>query len=552
MVKAFRNMNTAKRGRKAVTKDVTLKDFSGGLYPTDAETVLAHKYAPVLNNMTIEDDFSLVTRFGTKEFATCSAAIVAITYFEGAIIAFLADGTVEKVDSAGTVTAIWNTTIAAALPGAPSAWSATTHIDFAEGNGGLAAFNDVDKPILIDDTHNVTYLQDPATGSNTNTPIAQHVTVCNNYCVVANVHSVDDLTLVISSAGTTGVWPGDAAPNDSVVFELHNYISDGDTTVVGLSSFGNYLIVFLDTSFIVMTLGEYNSGGAHVPRVVNTVPETSIMGHRNLVKTDKDILFMGKNGVFSARQATFTEAFETQSKSDNIAKLLSKVLPTVPNTTTINSFAVQDAIKDKAFFFLEDSDSNMHVYQMSYTKDLKTIQWNTISGWSFTSGCKSAHKRIFLSEGTKIYRYGNDVFADEEYYEDYLDTNGDNGTPIDIDWELPWTDFGNRMKTKQMLRIAADTLGTARFKLQVFVDKIYKDAVGAYNPSLEIEMVGGDTQGFGGGGVTFGSGRNVSDERQYGMPVRFKVLKLRFTGSVTEKLLITSISYILNLGTYHR
>lgn len=552
MVKAFPKMQARKRGRRAVTKDVTLKDFSGGLYPIENETVLSFKYAPVLTNMSVEEEFSIGVRFGTKEHATVGADIVDMTYFEGAIIAILADGTIDKVDLAGTVTTIWNSTIAAALPGAPSGWSATTHVDFDDDGGELVVFNNVDKPVLIDNAHTVTYLQDLATTSNVNTPIAEHVVIVGNYTVVSNVSGGDDMTIVISNSNTTGTWPGDPAPNDATTLSLATYIGPNSPKIIGLGKLGKYLIVHFPKAFAVVVLGEYDASNNHIPRVMDVITETGILGHKSQITTEKDILFASANGVFSARQATFTEAFETTAKSENITPLLNKVLPTIPGLTTINSFAVRDPLKNKVFFFLEDEDSNTHIFEMTYTKDLKKIKWNTVTGWSFTTGCTSEHGRIFFGQADKIYLYGNNVFDGEEYYQDYLDTNGENGTAITIDWELPWIDFGKRIITKELRRLTADTIGEARFNLQIFVDKIYKDASGNYDPALEMEMVAGDEGGFGSTSASMGGGRNVSDERQYGFPVRFKLLKLRWTGDITEKLQISSISQMMNVGNYNR
>lgn len=540
------------RGRRKpqpVVSDATIKDFSGGLRIVDNESIVNPKYAPVLQNVFDEDTYSIVNRFGTKEFATTAANIVGITYFNGMLVVIQADGTIDKVDGSGTVTAIWNSAIASALPGAPSGWSATSYVDFYEGRGELVVVNGVDKPILIADDHTVTYLQDLATGSNVNTPIAKHVVVVNNYTVMANT-STDDVTIIVSNKSTTGTWPGDAAPNDATTLDLGTYVGDRSGAITGLGKFKNYLVVFFADAFVVIILGEYNATGDHIPRVVDTVHGTGLVGHKNQLETDKDIVFLSPAGVFSAKQATFNESFETKPLSDDIASLLAADLTNISLSDPKN-FVVVDRLKRKMFFTM-DVNGTKTTYAMSYNADLRKIRWSTITGWSFTCGCRSEHNRVFFCQDNTIYQYGNSVFSGEEYYADYITASNPDGVAVDIDWELPWIDLGNRVKTKQLQRLSMDTQGTAEFTVQLFVDKVYKDADDEYDPALEMDMVAGFAGGFGLPEIGFGGGRNVSDERQYAFPLRCKTLKLRIVGSVRAKLLTSSISFIYLRGKYHR
>src|SRR5690606_41917917 len=65
------------------------------------------------------------------------------------------------------------------------------------------------------------------------TPIGKYGTTVANYAVIAGVAS-DPGEIYISSTGTSGVYPGDGAPNDSVSINVATYAPETNGVIIGL------------------------------------------------------------------------------------------------------------------------------------------------------------------------------------------------------------------------------------------------------------------------------------------------------------------------------
>lgn len=552
-IKAFSKLSRL-RPRAAAVADVTLRDFSGGVKNTDNEIALKSQFASKLLNMSPDTDTSQVLRFGTKEFATCAANIINKIYFRQHLICVLVDGRIQKVTDAGVVTTIWDSTIAAALPGAPSGWSGSlTVADFTEFRGELIVSNGVDKPLLIDDSLAVTYLQDLGTGSNVNTPISKYVTTVSNYLVMGGIAATPTV-LYISATGTSGTWPSDPAPNDAISFDVGAYTGQSSSEIFAIGSFKNFLMVFFSNFSVVIQLGEYNASNVHTPRVIDTYTNLGTVNHKTFLATDTDLIFASNSGVFSAEKNVFGGTLTTDPMAENLGDDYPGTLGLVaPNNG--DSFIVNDPLSKKLFLQFHKSDDTVRTFMMSYRDNFNKTAWSEVTGWSFTSACTSEKGRVFFSEDTKIYQYGNSVFEDEEYYADYT-TDGTDGNDIAFDWEFPWLDAGNRIKTKMLKKITFDTTGTSEFSLQCFVNNFYKNLTDQYIPTAEMTFVAGNAGGYGNnsdgyGGDGFGGGRRANDERFFGIPVRFRILKMRFYGSTKKPLRIVSISLIYLRGNYN-
>ena len=548
-VPALRNVRST---RRPATKDVTLRDFSGGLRVTDNEISLKPKYSVSLVNLFADDDTSQRLRFGTKEFATVGGSIVNMIYFAGHIIAARTDGTIYKVTGSGTATVIWNSTIASALPGSPSGWSTgLTIIDFAEFRGSLIITNGVDKPLIISSALAVTYLQDIPSGSNVNTPITRYVTTVANYLVMA--YTASNKTLIyISSTGTSGTWPGDSAPNDATSFDVGAYTGDSSSEINGMFSFKNFLVVFFANFSVTFSLGTYNDDGDHTPLVVDNYPKTGTINYKMPVAVDNDLLFPTNTAIVSARKNQLVGTLETRSRSDDLGTSYGDAVALV-ELGNLDSFAIADPLSKTVFFVLHQADSEIKIFAMRHTDNLRKISWTNIEGWNFTCGCVSEKNRVFFGEDDKIYLYGNEAFEDEEFYADYT-TDGDDGNDIDFEWELPWIDAGSRVKSKTMRAITFDTSGEAAFSLQCFVNNFYRSReTGLRTPVTEMAFIAGDGGGFGVPGYGsggFGGGRRANDERFFGFPFKFKITKLRFYGSTKRLLRISTVSMLYDHGNF--
>lgn len=542
------------RPRASAVADVTLRDFSGGVKNTDNEIALKSQFASKLINMSADPDTSQVLRFGTKEFATCAANIINHVYYRQHLICVLVDGRIQKITDGGVVTTIWDSTIAAALPGAPSSWSSgLTIADFSEFRGELIVTNGVDKPLLIDSSFGVTYLQDLGTGSNVNTPISKYVTTVSNYLVMGGIAATPS-TLYISATGTSGTWPSDPAPNDAISFDVGAYTGQSSSKIYGIGSFKNFLIVFFSNFSVAIQLGSYNASNVHEPQVIDTYTNLGTVNHKTFLATDTDIIFAANSGLFSAEKNVFGGTLTTDPMAENLGDEYPGTLGIVaPNDP--DCFIVNDPLSKKVFLQFHKSDSTVKTFMMSYREDFKKTSWSEITGWSFTSACTSEKGRVFFAEGAKIYQYGNSVFANEEFYADYT-TDGADGNAIAFDWEFPWLDAGNRIKTKMLKKITFDTTGTSTFSLQCFVNNFYKNLDDEYVPAAEMTFVAGNAGGYGNnsegfGGDGYGGGRRANDERFFGLPVRFRILKLRFYGATKKPLRIVSISLIYLRGNYN-
>jgi len=597
----FANSNLLKlpRGKQPIPQEVTLDDFSGGLDLTEADLKLTTNFSKVETNVHRDVDGTKSVRWGTRYRynvnPTVTGDILDGVYFRDKLLFVTVSGQICTIDGSGTITAIWNTAIAAALPGAPTAWSGSlTLVDFTEFKNELVVTNGVDKPILVSKTHTVKYLQDIPTGSNVNVPIGKFVTTVGNYTVMAGITASPD-EVYISSAGTSGTWPGDTAPNDSLSINIAAYTAQPGGDIRGLSSFRNFLVIHFATTSVVMVLGEYDST-VHKPRVLDTIPEHGAISHRTINILETDIIYADELGVHKARRNTFGNALDAEKISMRVqTDFIRDVMNDSANR--LRSFSVHNKLENRIMFFLYNGTSYA-IYVMSFDEKVKKLSWSKMAGWNFRAGVSTAKGRIYLTEGPRVYQYGNSVFAGEEYTGDFMDYAPDgawttatgyvvgdivsdsgefyrcivahtssasfaadldidrwevyNGTEIDFDWELPWTDANTRMRKKRISFIALDTLGTATFTMEVYTDNARFAPNGDDDPALSLEFVAGDSPGYGGGDQPYGGGRRAADERLWGYPVEFKILKMRLKGSSNKRLQIVAISILHVKGTYKR
>lgn len=534
------------------TLDVTLRDFSGGLKLTDTNAILNSRFAVVLSNMFVEEDYAQQLRYGTKLRREYVSDIIDAYYFAGNILTFHADGTIFAFDNVNPPVAIWNDAIAALLPGAPLSWTTgVTHIDHAEDGGNLIVHNDKDKPVIINDDLEVDYLQDLATLTNINTPIGRHCATVDKYHVVA---FRDTPELIISATGASGTYVGDPIPNDSIIYNLGSYAPTKNRRITACKAFKGLLFVFFATSIVIVRLGKISDTGEHVPEVVDVLDSIGAISHRSIFTTEKDIVVYTRKGVYRIRRNSLGTAFEPVQLTSDIDPLLSKNLPQIGSAAGY-SFALQDNIAKKAFFFVRTEADTKLVVACSGDSEFKKTAWSPIDGWDFDGGCVTENDRVFFYKGKKLYQYGNKSFAGEDYFSDFLDdptVNDGEGEPIVFDWESSWLDANNRLKTKDILKVTGDTIGEADFFLDIFVDNVYKDSEGNYDPAVSLELRAGSVGGYGAPSEGYGGGRRFSDERYYGFPVRCKIFKFRIRGSASKRLTIGALSFIYRTGTYHR
>lgn len=585
---------------RQVLKDITIRDFSGGLNVVDNDLNLTTKFSKKLTNLVRSIDGAIEVRQGTRLFADCSAyfdKIINMKYYSGNIIAVGNNGNIVAIDSNGNVKEIWNTTFANTLPGNPDGWSTTVYVSFAVFNGDLIVCNGVNKPLLISAGMTVTYLQDLATKSNVNTPICRYVLTHGRYLCMAGDPN-NPLLLYISNVDTSGTWVGDDAPNDAVNIDLGSRVPSGSQAIKGLGRFRDKIVAAFDEALLPSALGVYESG-LHNPAFDDAIENVGTVSHRVIQTVGEDMYFCDNVGVNSVKRALFTGNVKPDRASQLIDPAIQSDLNKITSTIVLenDTFSVYDSLASTYMMFIPNASNTMQrttVSGFAYRKieRLKVDAWYVISNWNYQCATRSALKRVFFARDAEVHIVGNeqdpierDFMGSEEMFDDaqsFTDYTGwspvanmaDSGIYIPWVWELPWSDNGRRFNIKHSQYINLDTEGNDRFNVQMFVDKIYNDKSfqgetylddtlftdgkgwekEQLDPALEMEFVGGDYPGLGADeyGSYFGGGRTTADERLYKWPARYKLQKFRFYGNSLKSLKIVSLTLGYIIGNIRR
>lgn len=546
------SLKLAKRSR---LQETALRDFGGGWNAVDDDISMKPNFFKELRNLHRNPNGSQRVRFGhnrlTNVSPTVSGNIVDMEYFISSIIAGTIAGEIASVDSTGLVTAIWNDTIAAALPGAPLGWSGGLDtLDFVPFKRELIVHNGVDKPVTISASNVVTYLADLGSGSNINVPIGRYGCVVSDYHCVAGI-AAKPTTIYVSAKGTSGTFPGDPIPNDSITIDVGAYAPEGASEIRGIAGFRTNLIVFFRGTSLVVGLGNYNATGVHEPTFPDTLPQYGLLGHRCFAQVEQDLLFAGLNGISSAKRNLFSGLLDSVQMTGLVEPEYRKTLSTLTDDQTL-----------KKCFMLFDPlshDMQLHtfggrVFVRSSQQKLDYESWSDYTSVNWSCGCVSFLGRVFFARGSKIFQQGNASYAGENYTADDMNdyevtwaistnftagqivldpftfdnathkcyvcrvthtsgvgtfaadrlANPNNwrlyvGKKISFAMEFPWIEGRNPMSTKILRFLSAATKGTGEFTIEVYVDNLYKDTDGnvLYEPALTADFVGNDAQGFG-------------------------------------------------------
>lgn len=595
------------RPGKSKVETTTLRGWGGGWNAIDDDHAMAPRYCKTLINFNRTSSGGQKLRYGTGWFADIKSVrnsdIVDQYYFNGRIINVTESGNIVTVTEAGVVAEIWSDLIAASLPGSPAGWTAGVEaVTFVPHKSSLIIHNGVDKPIKISSAFAVTYVQDESTGSNVNVPIGKYGCVAANYHCVAGIPG-SPTEIVISAAGTNGVFPGDPAPNDSISLDVGAYAPEGAASIRGIAGYRTNLIVFLQGVSIQITLGEYVDG-VHTPRFPDTFPKFGLIGPRCVTTIENDLVFGGLGGLSSAKRNVYTQGTLDAVYISNIVEPeYRRIVAELDDDEQLrDAFSVYDPLQRNYILFTKEGTA------LCYTSNEKLNYkgWSLFQGMNYRCGCTTFLGRVFLADGTRIYQMGNKTFG-EEYFADRVNdrdytwtvgmaaVQGDviwddvgeqsytvlvshtipnltfaqaredelystyyeeyNGEPIEFELEMPWFEGKDSMKTKKLLFIGAGSTGTAEFTVECFVDDFYKDIDGnvVYDPAVSLTLAGHDAAGFGyGDDDSFGGRRRSRDARLYKYPAKFKIAKFKITGSTTEPLELTSFSFIFSRGRYFR
>lgn len=580
----------------------TAAKFDGGLNLIDNDLSIDSKFAKRLINLIRDEDGSLGIRHGTQLFADLEAdfqftRIVDATYFERQIISVNEDGRIAATNGAGASAIIWNNTIAARLPGTPSGWGTTPRASFAEFRGHLVIANGYNKPLDITSAITCSYLVDAATGSNAFVPIARYVAVHGEYLIMAG-DILDPSMLYIGARGTIGTFEGAPAPNDGVNVDMSVYIYT-NSEITGLGSYRERLAVLFTDAIVTGQLGIYD-GTTHEPDFDDPIPSVGTVQHQTVRFLGDELVFLDAGGVSKITRAFLNTQLQAGDFSQLIAPRLINALDLLDYTTREEAiFTLYDRVEQLFYVFIPNSDGRRQTcFVLKYIPALKIAAWSEITGWSFQCGLQSLEGRVFFCRDGKIFLLGNE---NDPTYRDFIDeqeawtdsTNFDdqtgwtpistladpntNGIGIPFDWTLPWTSLSNRMLQKQLKYVQLDTQGTSEFTLQLFVDNIFElrsdtgepwsdgdlfsDGLGwiretpAVDPALSMQFIAGEAiNALAVQGQTLLNTvrRDTSDERLYKLPLKCKLLRLRFLGTARRKLRFNTISVSYLQGSIGR
>lgn len=239
------------------------------------------------------------------------------------------------------------------------------------------------------------------------------------------------------------------------------------------------------------------------------------------------------------------------------------------------------------------------VYAFEYNREFKIRRWTRFRQWNFQSATISQRGKLYLSQGLKVFRYGDPeapVYAD--YVGDWDTTWGANrnyaagsiirdatddtlwrvnvnyttpdvatfaedraynptrweayyGRPIKWAIETPWADLRERGRTKVIRYVGLDTEGTDRFTLSAFVNQIRNDpGNNELAPYRALDFTAGDTGGWNAySASTWGSGRRTREEKLWPFGVKGKLLRWRISGESVGHVRVAALTMYYTLGS---
>ena len=552
-----KNGSQNKEGNVLLT--TTVRDFAGGLNVADTDLNMKPKYAKTLDNIERALDGTLSVRSGTLLLATLNSSAdttdtVNIYYFNSVVITVQKSGRVCKVDAAGVVTSL------------STLWGATSFVSFTVFNSKLMLFNGVNKPQVIEGNPNKTnymaciYSIDPGSGTNVNTPIGSIVISHAQYVIVAGITAAPS-TVYITARGTSGTYLGDPAPNDAIALDLGPRVSLGSSTITGLVSYRDKLMVTFERGVLPINLGIYTGSptAVHTPTDDGFIEEFGCLAHRSLISVGDDTFFNDNIGVNSISRVVLYNTLRPERVSQLIDPLITALIqPLSPAQIAQYVFAVYDMRHKRYMLFVPVFVNGVitETIGFSYT-DIPTLRinaWSRLRGWVWSCGCRTSLQNVIFANANKLYSYDfNNTASNADFVGDAAYAADLSGVPITFDWELPWADFNKRLNVKETAYISFDTTGSSYFTASMYVDNLRVDGQGNdLAPLLTGQFVAGQVSGYGAapyGNSPFGGGRPTADERLFAWPAQFKLSKLRIQGATKRPLRFISITLAYKRGS---
>jgi hypothetical protein len=531
----------------------TVRGFGGGWNVLDDDMNLSQKYSTVADNIYADNAGVMRVRQGTALFAACGSrftdvgvGVVDMFYFAASIVVVGTNGEVLRITSDGTVSRIWDNAIAATLPDAPSGWGPTDFVSFEVFNGHLIVCNGIDKPLDIDASFHIEYLQDAATGTNINVPVCKYVKAVGRYLCMAGDPLEPD-RVHISAKDAAGTWFGDPPPNDATRIDVGSVLP-GATIIRGLLELRGKLVVMFAEGLVFGTLGATDSNGNHTPNFDDSIKGYGSISHRAGIAQGDDALFMDLEGVPSIKRTALSTSFKPERVSELVDPEIKAMLEPLSFEALENRvFCVYNKALGQYMLFVPNAEAQADTtetvaFVYSYRPALRVENWSRFRGWNFTCGVTTlAGSVLFADADANVWLLGTEA---NPYSQDYI--NGTSGTDIEFEWELPWFDLDQRDKSKNSKHISFDTRGASEFTIEMFVDNFLD------TPACSMRFSGGEQGNFGSGSQPAGGGRNTSRKKHYAWPAKFQIAKFRFSGTADAQLAFVSITLRYLLGGINR
>ncbi len=470
-----------------------------------------------------------ITGTYTYDNKNLDANIVAMTYVsfagDGFYVVFGDTGAIIVVqESTGAAIRIWDGDIASFIDTGVTGWNTTEFVSHAQFGAdvdfasAVIACNGYDKPIEIDLSNapsaNVGYVRYLTTPENSNTyiPRARYVTMLQDYVVMAGGYDYEagsdnpaPTTVWIAAKGSKACFPDetgsttcDAVLPAAVKIDIRRYVTTGDVRIRGLGNFRNRLVIGTERVLILAALGGTDADGeVHIPDLTDVVVNYGTLGHRTFQSIGSDFLMLDGTGVPSLTRSQLADTVKPFRRSALIEPLIQSAIRVSykDNVTPMD----KDDLADRAWSIYNPREAQYMVFIPNHPDPSLTTEyigfvytvndeldiraWCRFRGMNYQCGMTTALDDVLFAEGSKIYKYGSEVFPI------YADKIGDpdesvpeEGLGIDFAWETPWSDFDKRLALKHTRYLGMDTDGDAEFSVSMFVDNL-KETVDTGNLS---------------------------------------------------------------------
>jgi hypothetical protein len=543
------------------------RDFRGGLNTFDSPLNLNSKYLTDVRNLYPDSNGKLSVRYGTSPFAdveedqATTAAIdeiIGMEYYAGALVVVGANGKIVTVDASGVVNLRWSTAIAALLPGAPAGWTnPITYTSFTQFAGQLIICNGVDKPVTMDELYAVTYVQDPVSGTNTNTPRAKYCTTHDGHLVLA-VTPTDTYTVYVSGQGVTSFDP-DASTNGANM-DTSIYIDRGVPVITGLATYRDRLVVTYQEAILAIQFILPTSAPVEFD-VTDIVSGYGAVSHKAITVIGDDMLVLDTSGVISIKRTALGTDFIPEPASSLINTDVQRALARFSNTQlTEHVFSVHDRIAHQIQFFIPVIDTvtattQNDVFVYCYDKSQRFKAWTRYDAMPYRAACRTTEGRIFYGAGTSVRYYhnayeprytdagaiGQQNWDDGDAWDD--GTGWEEGTadlPINFYMNMPWADFKQPLNNKMSKYVSTFSEGTGSYTVDMYIDEFT-------TPSLSMFFM----QESGPHAASY-EHRPPNNEQLYAWPQKFMRMRFRISGSTSSAFSIIAVGILYLTGSVRR